>query len=77
MVIFVSLELIIQLPVTLRCEFDINSWVVFSICRADFGFQDKYCYSNYRENKVPKVFLESVARQDPWYAKDLVWFMVI
>ena len=26
---------------------------------------------------MPKVFLESVARQDPWYAKDLVWFMVI
>ena len=26
---------------------------------------------------MPKVFLESVARQDPWYAKHLVWFMVI
>ena len=26
---------------------------------------------------MPKVFLESVARQDPWYAKDLVWFTVI
>lgn len=26
---------------------------------------------------MPKVFLESVARQDPWYAKDLVLFMVL